>query len=178
MASSKKKSVSGPARLDPGTVGGLVAAVAVLGVWGLLQIQADRGSRAGPGEPTRTRPLEAAPVPEAPPPGPAASDPAAAAPTAVGTAWEADPRWDQALKSGQSGLDLMKSVREWHEQEGGDPFRYRYQMRQVRILLEGAVAKLEAMRQDFAENGAAVRAIDARLAPFKKPLAGLFKESK
>lgn len=150
-------------RIDLGTRAGLAAAALVLLVWGIVEAnEALFVSRAKAG----SEASETAPAPAVAPPT------AAPMPTPVG-GWRADPRWEEGVARGEEGLRILEETRRWHEEVGGDPFRYRYEMGRARAALEEAVSQLTALAAD---HPAAASKIRPELERYRALLGPLHKE--
>ena len=84
--------------------------------------------------------------------------------------WTEDERWIRAVEDGERGAVLLRETLEWHREEGGDPFRFRAQVREAEGLLRGALEELHSLRADWEQNPTALLDIDQAIRRYEQGL--------
>lgn len=173
---AKKRKTTKKRSSDPGTMPGLAAAGIVLLIWGFTYVS-DLTSSAAEEEPYKLPDV----LPNEDPtagrsPGQIPQSPAE--PVIGKKPWEESADWDLAVEKGDAGIKQMEKTRKWHENVGGDPFRYRAEMNDARDMLEESLAAIERLKEEFSGSRLALNAITGLERKYSKPLGGLRKESR
>ncbi|MFQ5749353.1 MAG: hypothetical protein ACE5H3_07855, partial [Planctomycetota bacterium] len=152
-------------------------AAVVLVWWGISALGGGGGEAGGEGS-GRPVPRQNPRVPPPVPPAPPILEEGSPEDASPGVSrLERDPRWEKARSLAREGLDQMARTRKWQEETGGDPFRYRSEMRAAQELLQESMGLLRQLQEAHAGEPDAMRRIQAERRRLEKPLAGLFKES-
>jgi len=89
--------------------------------------------------------------------------------------YQQDPRWDKALTMGDEGVAQFEAAVKVHYDPNaeGDPFRFRAETTEALEKIDKAVAMLQQMQEDLADNKSAQVAIDVELRRYEKTLGSL-----
>jgi hypothetical protein len=84
--------------------------------------------------------------------------------------WVRDERWARGVETGERGAALIAQAYHEHFEVAGDPFLFRNRKEEAARLLTAAIADLQSLRAEFAQNAAACLDLDPLIRKYEQAL--------
>ncbi|NQU47886.1 MAG: hypothetical protein HQ519_04510 [Planctomycetes bacterium] len=89
--------------------------------------------------------------------------------------WTLDQRWNRAEEEGEEALKRAIKMYEWHENEGGDPLRFRREKEELVKIFEPIIAGLEEMKLENVGNTGVIGNLQKKIDRFSAAISGVLR---
>lgn len=89
--------------------------------------------------------------------------------------WTLDPRWQKSELEGKEAWERALKLHEWHENEGGDPLRFRREKEELLVVLNPIIHGLEEMKLEYAGNTGVIGNLQKAIDRYSVAISGVLR---